>query len=179
MEESDMSLFGGIADAVGDAVGAVVDVVESVGDLAGMAAPFLTAVNPAAGLVLSQFSQQTNVLERIMDGGNGRGGREGCIDSRSRCGSGSGRTGSGSLNITGDESLAVLLAKIFGAQMDKTEKKLRDLAQEASEGSGEGQASKNALIAATASDLTNQASIASKTIGAISDSQTTALGRTN
>jgi hypothetical protein len=167
-----MGILGGVGDFFEDVGGAVWDIVETGGDLAGMAAPFVTLVNPAAGMALSQYSQYSNMAEQFIDGRKGGGGRQAQI------------TGGASEffqgpKITGDESLAVLLAKVFGEQMDKTEKKLRSLATEAASGGGEGQASKNALIAATASDLTNQASIASKTISAVSESQTTALGRTS
>jgi hypothetical protein len=168
-----MSFLGGIGDAIGDVAGGVWDIVEAGGDLAGAAAPFVTLVNPAAGMALSQYAQYSNMAEGFIDGGKGGGGGR-----QAQITGGASEFFKGP-KISGDESLAVLLAKVFGAQMDKTEKELRSLASDAAGGTGEGAASKNALIAAKASDLTNQASIASKTISAVSESQTTSLGRTS
>lgn len=176
-----MSFLSDVGDFVGDVVDTAVDVVDAVSDVAEAAAPFVMAVNPAMGLALQGFSQVENAAEPFLNkltGGSDK--KSGVwsgphiIGGKLPCGT-SGGGGAGSLAIEPGDSLATILAKVFGAQLNEKEDKVRSLATEGT--GGEDASSRNALIGAAVADLTNLSSIAGKTIDAVKDAQNSALGR--
>jgi hypothetical protein len=163
-----MSLIGDFVEGVGDLVSTAADIVEAVAPLA---SPF--------GLAATALTGGADVLDKLT-GSDSHGASKSiwknCTPGQgSSCGGGSsGGNGSGSLSIEPGDSLATILAKVFGAQLNEKEDKVRSLATQGT--GGEDASSRNALIGAAVADLTNLSSIAGKTIDAVKDAQNSALG---
>lgn len=126
-----MSLLGGITDAIGDVAGDALDLVESVGDLAGKVAPALTFANPAMALGLSSFSGAADVFGKITDDFLQQ--QEGCRPGR-RENRGKGDKGDhgceGGSSASGGGSIFEQIALAMGEAMDN---KLQQLLQAADE----------------------------------------------
>lgn len=168
-----MSVFGDFVEGV---AGTVVDVVDAASDLAEVAAPFVMAVNPAMGIALSTFSQAENAAEPFLNKFAGNNDAKKSLWMNPNITGGKGSSGDvGSLRIEPGDSLATILAKVFGAQLNEKEDKVRKLATQGA--GGEDASSRNALIGAAVADLTNLSSIAGKAIDAVKDAQNSALGR--
>lgn len=191
-----MSFWGDVGEFFEDAADVAIEGVEIAGDVCEVAAPIVMCVNPAAGTAMMQFAQYERMAEPYLEKAQAKLNDDesaqqaqaqaqaeeaqqgdfwhGRISDDALESVFASATGGGEFEITGNESLAELLAKIFGKDITAQQNKLRGLA----EGGGK-DAGQNALIQAAAADLQNLVAAASKSISSIADAQTTALGRTN
>jgi hypothetical protein len=180
--------WGDFVDFCEDVADVAIETVQVAADVCEVAGPVVMAANPGVGTAMMQFAQYENMADPYLEkaqaklnddespkqkqnsfvkGEFSQAAIEAFLESQAPADPG----------ILPGDSLATVLAKVFGAQLDQKEQKIRDLATTPQ--TGEGAASNNALIAAAASDLTNLASISSKAITSVTDAQTSALGRTN
>jgi hypothetical protein len=185
-----MSFWSDVGDFCEDAANVAIEAVEIAGDVCEVAGPVVTAVNPGVGMAMMQFAQYERMAEPYLEKAQAELNDDEAPKNAQAQQAPQGDfrhaeineqavqdffANSGGLEITGDESLEELLAKIFGKQINDKTAELKSLANSG----GEKTAAENLDIQAKAFELQTLVAAGSKLVSTAGETRTTALGRTN